>query len=79
MFNSTIIAILVVLFGIIWFFLRHVTLGGLMIIGISPFITALLGYPTHDVINREHCIVLLIIIAHRENIADLIDNPTQQW
>jgi acyl phosphate:glycerol-3-phosphate acyltransferase len=71
--NSTIIAIMVVLFGIIWFFLRHVTIGGLFVIAISPFITAFLGYSELDVIGNV-LLAIIIIVAHRENIANLITN-----
>ncbi len=70
-FNYQLIIILLVLFGIVFFIIRKYTLSGLIIIVLTPIVY--LGFdPT--LINELGitALVLLILLAHRKNIRDLI-------
>ena len=70
-FNYQLIIILLVLFGILFFIIRKYTLSGLIIIVLTPIVY--LGFDS-TLINELGitALILLILLAHRNNIRDLI-------
>ena len=70
-FNYQLLIVLLVLFGIVYFIFRKYTLSGLIIIVLTPIV-----YLTFDptLINELGitALILIILIAHRNSIRDLV-------
>ncbi|MFC1893783.1 glycerol-3-phosphate acyltransferase [Chloroflexota bacterium] len=70
-FDYQLIVVLIVLVGLTLALLRKFTLSGLVVIILSPVVAAVMGHPLSNILGMS-ILVLLILIAHRTNIRDIL-------
>ena len=70
-FDYRLAVILILLFGFIWVLVRELTLSGLVAISMAPLVAAIMAKSHRDAAGIT-LLVILILMAHRTNIRDMI-------